>query len=126
MPNVQTNFRAQDMPGGRSRGRQEVGSPSEAEPPADQASSPSPAPEPTATSSAAPEAQAEADSDQEADPEQQPAEVPRGRPRQILSWVGDDPDRAREALATERQHDSPRRSVVQPLQRIIEEGGSKE
>lgn len=37
----------------------------------------------------------------------------------ILSWVGDDPDRAEEALAAERDKDKPRSTLVKQLERLV-------
>ena len=36
----------------------------------------------------------------------------------ILGWVGDDPDRAEEALAAERAKDKPRSTLVKQLERL--------
>ncbi|MBB4985030.1 hypothetical protein [Streptomyces nymphaeiformis] len=42
----------------------------------------------------------------------------------ILSWVGDDPDRAEEALAAENAKDKPRSTLVKQLERLA--GGGEE
>ncbi|MFG3488552.1 hypothetical protein [Streptomyces sp. NPDC047972] len=40
----------------------------------------------------------------------------------VLGWVGDDPDRAEEALAAETAKDKPRSTLVKQLERIAGDG----
>lgn len=40
----------------------------------------------------------------------------------VLGWVGDDPDRAEEALAAENAKDKPRSTLVKQLERIAGDG----
>lgn len=46
-------------------------------------------------------------------------EVPDGTAAEVLAWVGDDPDRAGQALAHERARDRPRASVTGPLEKLL-------
>jgi len=48
-------------------------------------------------------------------------ELPEGTTAEILEWVGDNPTRARKALAAERKTDDPRVTLVEPLQKIIDD-----
>ncbi|MEV6798533.1 hypothetical protein AB0M91_09315 [Micromonospora rifamycinica] len=48
----------------------------------------------------------------------QAAEVPAGEPVEVLTWVGDDRDRAAAALAAERGRDTPRADLVAELERL--------
>lgn len=62
-------------------------------------------------------------------PGEQPAEpqthmapestVPQGSVDEVLSWVGDDQDRARNALAVENSKSSPRTTLVRELERRL-------
>ena len=47
--------------------------------------------------------------------------VDDGRPgvKQVIDDVGDDPDKARQALAVEQESDKPRKSLVSRLEEII-------
>lgn len=44
-----------------------------------------------------------------------------GTVREIEDWVGDNPDRAREALAIEEDRDKPRSTLVESLRNVIED-----
>jgi len=58
------------------------------------------------------------------EPEKKPSDantVPEGTAEEVLDWVGDDVTRARKALAAERKDDSPRKTVVEPLQKMIDD-----
>lgn len=46
------------------------------------------------------------------------AQVPDGTVHEILDWVGDDPARAQAALEAEQAKDTPRISLVEPLQAL--------
>lgn len=46
--------------------------------------------------------------------------VPDGTAAEVLAWIGDDPDRARQALAAERQREKPRKSLLTKLRRSAE------
>lgn len=43
-----------------------------------------------------------------------------GTAQQVLAWVGDDPDRAEEALAAEQAKDKPRSTLVKQLEKLAE------
>ncbi|MBR8638593.1 hypothetical protein KEF29_03085 [Streptomyces tuirus] len=50
-----------------------------------------------------------------------PAELDiEGTAKEVLAWVGDDPDRAAEALEAEQAKDSPRSTLVKTLQKIAD------
>lgn len=58
----------------------------------------------------------------EQEPKQQdPNQVPEGTTQEVLDWVGDDPAKAKKALATEKKSDDPRVTLVEPLEKIIED-----
>jgi hypothetical protein len=46
------------------------------------------------------------------------SEVPAGGAKEILGWVGDDPDRARRALDAEQARDKPRSTLVSTLTKV--------
>lgn len=79
-----------------------------------------------------PAAEEPADSEEteEEDPEEEPEpEDPDGdeldidaTAADVLGWVGDDPDRAEEALAAERDKDKPRSTLVKQLERLAGAG----
>lgn len=54
-------------------------------------------------------------------PAQDPNKVPEGTTDEILDWVGNDPARARKALNEEKKDDKPRVTLVEPLEKIIED-----
>lgn len=62
-----------------------------------------------------PAADGEASSEPAADPEA----VPEGPTAGVLTWVGDDLERAGRALAAERERPKPRTSVVEPLEKLL-------
>jgi hypothetical protein len=73
-------------------------------------------PEPTEEGSGAEaEAKAEILQAQEADAA---SEVPSGTSNDVLTWVGDDPDRASAALDAENQRDAPRSTLISQLEAI--------
>ena len=41
----------------------------------------------------------------------------------VLDWVGDDPERAAEALAAEQAKDKPRSTLVKQLEKLADSGG---
>lgn len=45
--------------------------------------------------------------------------VPDGTTKEVLSWVGDDPSKARAALDKEMQHNSPRKGLVNELNSLV-------
>jgi hypothetical protein len=51
--------------------------------------------------------------------QQQPPDARLGSVRAVLASVGDDPDKARAAFDAERASDSPRRSLLASLARIM-------
>jgi hypothetical protein len=75
-------------------------------------------------------AQALADEDQgdapeetEPDDDQTPASLDiTGSVPDVLAWVGDDPERAQEALAAEQAQDRPRSTLVKQLEKTAEPG----
>jgi hypothetical protein len=53
------------------------------------------------------------------DPQEPPAELDiDATAKEVLAWVGDDPDRADEALAAEQAKDSPRSTLVKQLEKL--------
>jgi len=65
----------------------------------------------------------ESETDFNEDEDESEAEsVPDGPAHEVLEWVGDDPDRAGEALETEQSRDKPRIVLVKQLERTIGEG----
>jgi hypothetical protein len=57
---------------------------------------------------------------EETDESEEAEGVPDGNVSDILEWVGDDKDRAREALDSERGKERPRASLVKQLTAIAE------
>jgi hypothetical protein len=53
--------------------------------------------------------------------ESDPNKVPEGTADEVLGWVGDDVSKARKALSAEKKDDSPRKTVVEPLEKMIED-----
>ncbi|MGH3369604.1 MAG: hypothetical protein ACRDPR_06355 [Nocardioidaceae bacterium] len=53
--------------------------------------------------------------------EQEPAggEVPDGSAKDVLAWVGDDSDRALQALVREQEKDAPRKVLVRDLEKLL-------
>ncbi len=49
-----------------------------------------------------------------------------GTAKEVLAWVGDDPDRAAEALAAEQEKESPRSTLVKQLEKLAESDESAE
>ena len=47
--------------------------------------------------------------------------VPKGTTKEILEWVGDDKDRAQQALDAEEADDSPRKTLVHDLNKKLDE-----
>lgn len=55
----------------------------------------------------------------EREPEEPPAELDiDGTAADVLAWVGEDPDRADEALAAEQAKDKPRSTLVKQLEKL--------
>lgn len=52
-----------------------------------------------------------------------PDDVPSGTVPEILTWVGEDVDRAKRALAKESEDKKPRKGLVSQLEEIIETSG---
>jgi hypothetical protein len=48
-------------------------------------------------------------------------DVPQGTVPEVLSWVGDDKDRAQKALDAENENDKPRKSLVSELEEVLSE-----
>lgn len=73
------------------------------------------------------EEEEEPDEDPNEDPETEepePADEPLpadGTATDVLSWVGDDPERAAEALAVEQAKDKPRSTLVKQLEKLAEQ-----
>lgn len=51
-------------------------------------------------------------------PEDESTKVPTGTTKEILAWVGDDQERAEQALDAEEKHDTPRVGLVRELRKI--------
>jgi hypothetical protein len=61
------------------------------------------------------------DSGQE--PKEPPAELDiDGTAADVLAWVGDDPERAEEALEAEQAKDKPRSTLVKQLEKLADSG----
>jgi hypothetical protein len=61
--------------------------------------------------------------------EHDPAEiaaVPEGTADEVVAWVGDNPKNAAVALAAEEASDKPRKTVVEPLSKVVERAASTE
>ncbi|MET9729692.1 hypothetical protein ABZZ79_03195 [Streptomyces sp. NPDC006458] len=59
----------------------------------------------------------------EPDDDQTPAELDiTGSVPHVLAWVGEDPERARQALAAELAQDKPRSTLVKQLEKTAEPG----
>ena len=54
-------------------------------------------------------------------PAADPNEVPEGTADEVVSWAGDDAAKARKALAAEKKNENPRKTVVEPLEKVIAE-----
>lgn len=54
--------------------------------------------------------------------EEQSSEVPDGTTKEILSWVGDDKERAQAALDKENASSKPRSTLVDDLEKKLAEG----
>lgn len=50
-----------------------------------------------------------------------PPAVPKGTSAEVLGWVGDDKDRARQALAVEDESAKPRKGLVEELNELLDE-----
>ncbi len=48
-------------------------------------------------------------------------DVPSGTVPEILSWVGEDKDRAQKALDAEKDDDKPRKGLVKSLEEILDD-----
>jgi hypothetical protein len=48
-------------------------------------------------------------------------EVPEGTAEEVVDWVDGDVAKAKKALAVEQKDESPRKTVVEPLQKIIDD-----
>lgn len=51
-------------------------------------------------------------------------EVPDGTAKEVLAWVGSDPDRARRALQAEQQREDPRSGLTGALEKVV--GGGEQ
>lgn len=56
-------------------------------------------------------------------PDAKEGDVPSGTVPEVLSWVGDDKERAQKALDAENENDKPRKSLVSELEGIISDDG---
>lgn len=46
--------------------------------------------------------------------------VPKGSSKEVLEWVGEDQERARQALEAEQSDDKPRKGLVKELEELLE------
>lgn len=46
-------------------------------------------------------------------------QTPTGTPKELLEWVGNDKERAKRILDQEKASDRPRKTVVEPLEKLI-------
>ena len=53
--------------------------------------------------------------------EQSPNKVPDGTVDEVTSWVGDDAGKARKALSAEKKSDDPRSTLIEALEKVIED-----
>lgn len=58
-------------------------------------------------------------------PEPNPSTVPDGTAEEVRTWVGDDVDRAKRALAAEQKAASPRKTLVDQLTKVVGAGTAK-
>lgn len=54
-------------------------------------------------------------------PQQPQVDLTEMTAQQVSEWVGDDPERARVALAMEQQRDEPRKKLSEALERLVGE-----
>jgi hypothetical protein len=66
-----------------------------------------------------PEPQAQ-EQEQEQPPAEEQSEVPDGTTAEILQWVGDDKERAQQALDKENADESPRKGLTGELEKKLE------
>lgn len=50
--------------------------------------------------------------------------TPTGTSKELLDWVGDDPDRARRVLDQENATDKPRKTLVEPLENLLDDSST--
>lgn len=53
-----------------------------------------------------------------------PNEVPSGTVPEVLTWVGDDVDRAKKALTVELENSKPRKGLLEELNSMVDEENS--
>lgn len=58
-------------------------------------------------------------------PDADPEAVPTGTTPEVLTWVGDDPERAQKALDAELENDKPRKGLVEQLAEQINKAGEE-
>ena len=56
---------------------------------------------------------------QEAGEEVKYPNAPRGTSREVLEWVGEDPERAQFALDRENAGDEPRKTLIDKLEKLV-------
>lgn len=49
-------------------------------------------------------------------------DVPEGTAKEILEWVGDDPERAERAIAIEKTEKKPRTTLLADLSKVVDNG----
>ena len=54
-----------------------------------------------------------------------PEEVPTGTTPEVLTWVGDDSERAQKALDVELDNDKPRKGLVEQLAEMVNKAGEE-
>lgn len=50
--------------------------------------------------------------------------TPKGTPKELLEWVGSDPERAQRVLDQELESEKPRKTLVQPLKDLLDDDKS--
>ena len=55
-------------------------------------------------------------------PQPQKETVPEGTAKEILLWVGDDVDKALEAVEYEKSQEKPRKTLITSLEAIVDNG----
>lgn len=51
--------------------------------------------------------------------------TPTGTSKELLAWVGTDPERAQRVLDQENATDKPRKTLVEPLEKLLNESSAE-
>jgi hypothetical protein len=56
--------------------------------------------------------------------EQKANETPTGTSKELIDWVGEDPERAQRILDQENASDKPRKTVVEAMEKLLDDTSS--